>query len=117
MSSPGASTLQVRIESGPPVPVVAVSGSASMSETDRLRVELERIAAQKPPSIVLDLSELEFVCSQGLGVLITVQGKLREHGGQLRLAGVRPPIRKVLEVTRLTRMFELYETRQEALDA
>ena len=112
---PDGPTLSVELDAAAPVPVVAARGSASMSDTDILRDELERVAAGKPQALLLDMTELEFICSQGLGVLITIQGKLRRHGGSLKLVGVRPCIRRVLEVTRLTQMFDLYDSREQAL--
>ena len=95
--------------------VVRVCGSAGIDEADKLRRELEKLAAEETPLIVLDLSDMEFICSQGLGAIITGHLKCRHHKGQIKLVNPRPAVRQLLETTRLTKLFPVYATVEQAI--
>ena len=95
--------------------VLVVSGSVSISDADDLQGKLEQLAAEHPPIIVLDLKEMDFICSVGLGAIIVGYLKCRHHAGQIRLACPAAPVRELLETTRLTKLFDIYDTVEEAL--
>jgi anti-anti-sigma factor len=69
------------------------------------RATLSRMDAQIR-DFVLDLSETEFVDSQGLETLLWLQEVAGERLGQVRLAGVSDSVRRILEVTRLASRFD-----------
>lgn len=66
--------------------------------------------------IVIDLSEVEFVDSSGLGSIVSA---LKRLGGQgnLVLSGARPFVKSTLKLTRMDRVFALYENEEEAVAA
>ena len=66
---------------------------------------------------MLDLTEVTFVDSMTLGVLVGGAKRARAVGGELRLVITAGPIRRILEVTLLDRVFPIDETRQDALAA
>ena len=94
--------------------VVQVCGSVGMNEADKLRRMLEDVVANKPPVIVLDLSGMDFISSVGLGVIVTGYLRTRRYEGQLRLASPQPAVRELLETTRLTKLFPLFPSVEEA---
>lgn len=67
--------------------------------------------------VVLQLDQVEFVDSSGLGALVRLMQAARSKGGDLKLSGVPPKIRKTLEMTSLLSQFETYETVEEAITA
>jgi len=72
---------------------------------------------EKYGDVVLQLDEVEFVDSSGLGALVRLVQAARAKGGDLKLSGLPPRIRKVLEMTSLLAQFETYETLEEAITA
>ena len=90
--------------------VVAVTGElddyTSPALRDRVRKELE---GRTGVDLTLDLSNMTFVDSTGLGVLVGIRRRVRETGGTLVLSGLTPATTKVLEITGLSRVFELDE--------
>ena len=72
-------------------------------------------AAEHVPVIVLDLGQMDFICSLGLGAIITGHLKCRHHQGQIRLVNPTEQVRELLETTRLTKLFTVYETVEQAL--
>jgi anti-sigma B factor antagonist len=67
--------------------------------------------------IVLQLDEVEFIDSSGLGALVRLMQAGRAKGGDLKLSGVPAKIRKALEMTSLLSQFETYDTIEEAITA
>jgi anti-anti-sigma factor len=67
------------------------------------------------PLAVLDLSELTFIASMAMGVLVTFGRDLGRWGGRVRIAGARPEIHEALQVAGLTDVFEFYPTVEEAI--
>ena len=67
--------------------------------------------------IVMQLDQVEFVDSSGLGALVRLMQSARAKGGDLKLSGVPPRIRKTLEMTGLGSQFEMYEAVEEAITA
>ena len=95
--------------------VVTVSGSVTINEADRLRETLETLAAERAPVMVLDLADMDFICSLGLGAIISGHLKCRHHRGQIRLVHPPPPVRELLETTRLTKLFGIFDSLAQAL--
>jgi anti-sigma B factor antagonist len=71
----------------------------------------------KYSDIVLQLDQVEFVDSSGLGAIVRLMQAARSKGGDLKLSGVPPRIRKTLEMTSLLSQFETYDSVEEAITA
>ncbi|MCI1209799.1 MAG: STAS domain-containing protein [Treponema sp.] len=70
----------------------------------------------KANKIILDMSKIDFIDSSGLSLLITFLRKAREQdGGFFRISAVRPQVLKIIKLTLLDRVFEIYETPEQAL--
>ncbi|MDP5172903.1 MAG: STAS domain-containing protein [Bacteroidia bacterium] len=74
----------------------------------------EQLGAQ-PKKFVIDLSDLQHINSSGLGVLITLLTKARKSGGDVFLANPSDYIRNLLVITKLTSIFHIYATKEEAI--
>jgi anti-sigma B factor antagonist len=68
-------------------------------------------------SIVLHLGEVGFVDSSGLGTMVRALTGARQVRGDLKLCNVTEPVRKVLEMTRLTAVFDVHESEEKAVAA
>jgi anti-sigma B factor antagonist len=60
---------------------------------------------------------VSFLDSSGLGVLVTAHKRARTTNGELRIAGCRPPVATIFQITALDRAFCIYPTVAEALAA
>jgi anti-anti-sigma factor len=97
--------------------VVKIGGSCSMMEATRLGEELQRVMIKQPRLILLDMSELDFITSDGLGSIVAGYLRCRKYHGDIRLINPAAGIRQLLELTRLTNLFGVYRTIDEALAA
>ena len=86
------------------------------AEINSLQREFERLT-QLTKKVVLQLGEVSFIDSVGLGALVRQFGILRVHGGDLKLCQVSPFLLQVLEVTNLLRIFPIYASEAEAMQA
>ena len=106
--------LGLQVEERGDVAVLAVSGEVDVATVPRLREQLHGLVASGTPRIVVDLDAVDFLDSTGLGVLVGALKRVRANGGELALVCTSPRIRKVFEVTGLTKVFALYDTVDEA---
>lgn len=67
--------------------------------------------------LLLDFSAVNFLSSAALGKLITLDKKVKAHGGTLKLSNIRPEIYEVFAITNLNRLFDIRKDEAEALAA
>lgn len=65
--------------------------------------------------LLLDFSSVDFLSSSALGKLITLDKKMKAHGGVLKLANIRREIYEVFEITKLNRLFDIRKDEADAL--
>ncbi len=88
--------------------IVALKGEAGFQEVSTLQYHLGQLLGRGLALVLLDLSELRFIASVALGVLVGFRRALLRGGGRLKLTGLRP---QVLEAFRRTRLDDLFEIR------
>jgi anti-sigma B factor antagonist len=99
-------TLSVSIHQAPEAVIIRLEGEAGINAADSVQVAFQRISGTRPPLVVLDMTELCFVASLFLGFLVNFRRGLVSRGCRIQIAGARPSIREVLQVTRLEELFE-----------
>ncbi len=70
-----------------------------------------------PPNLVVDLSQVEFFGSSFIELLFRMWKRLNERSGRFALAGVSPYCEEVLTVTNLDKLWQTFETTEEAVAA
>jgi anti-sigma B factor antagonist len=92
----------------PTHPVIVARGEIDVATSPILRSELAVVLAQQPQEITLDLHEVGFVDSSGLGVLVGALKRLREaDGDRFVIVGAQDAVRKIFGITGLNTLFEL----------
>jgi len=95
--------------------VLHIGGEVDLYNTPQLKEEIVNLIDGGVRRLVVDLSDARYLDSTALGVLIGGLKRLRERNGELRLASPQPRILKVLEITRLLKVFEVCDSVQQAL--
>ena len=67
--------------------------------------------------IILDMAQVNFIDSSGMGALVGGLRGVAKEGGEIRIAGLIPEVHTIFELTRLHRIFDIYETTAAALAA
>src|SRR6266496_1292886 len=106
--------LDLRVQHHDDRAVVHISGEVDLATCPQLRDVLAELVDRGVHHLIVDLEQVSFLDSSGIGVLIGVLRRLREHGGSLHLTAPRPHVRRVLELTGITTLLPTYATLDEA---
>ncbi len=85
------------------------------SDTGDLDERLYSLVGQGKLKVILDLGETDWINSSGLSILIHHWKKYNDAGGNLRLANLTNKIEKILVISKLTSVFDTYDTLDEAV--
>jgi anti-sigma B factor antagonist len=93
-----------------------VSGEIDLHSSPDLRdILLGALAKYQPKKIILDLSQVPYMDSSAIAVLVEALQKLRKIGGMICLTQLQPRVKGLLQIARLDTVFVLAETEAEAL--
>ena len=67
--------------------------------------------------IIIDLTECEYIDSTFLGAIVISFKHITELGGKIKLAGIQQEVRSMFQLTKMNRVFEIFENREEALQS
>jgi len=67
-------------------------------------------------NLILDFCNVRFLSSAVLGLLIRISKKIYERDGQLKLCNIKPNIYEIFKITRLTKIFDIYEDAKSAAE-
>ncbi|MFY9978600.1 MAG: STAS domain-containing protein, partial [Candidatus Sulfotelmatobacter sp.] len=111
--------MQLRLESRPVGDVMVVQCHGRIVTGNEVFTLHARVAdaIEKYGDVVLQLDQVEFVDSSGLGALMRLVQAARAKGGDLKLSGLCDKVRKVLQLTSLLGQFEVYDSIEEAITA
>jgi len=93
-------------------------GSCSWAKLEQTEESVLRLAENAdPPRLLIDLTNTDYFGSAFLNVLVGCYQRVKRRRGRFSLCGVQPDLMRELEVTRLTELWPVYATRQQALEA
>jgi len=93
-----------------------VVGDASLELRRSINGWLAEIPEDEKPNVILDLSKVSMMDSSGLGVLVSSYTSVQKKGGRLVLSGLGRGLQNLIAITKLTRVFDMYESLEEAVD-
>jgi anti-sigma B factor antagonist len=97
--------------------VLALEGQVDLHVSPKVAASLAALMKQELARIVVDLSDVTYIDSSGLAVLINAAQTVETYGGKLMLAGVQPDVQSILEVAGLSQFFLVYPHVDAALAA
>jgi anti-anti-sigma factor len=111
--------MQLRLESRPVGEVFVVQCHGKIIAGNEVFTLHSQVgdAIEKYGDVVLLMNHVEFLDSSGLGAMMRLVQAARVKGGDMKLCGIPPRIRKVLELTHLLQQFETYDSIEEAITA
>jgi len=97
--------------------ILALGGHIATPESRVVGENLERIISEGSKAIVVDMQNVDLITSDGLGALIRARKAASESGAALALCGVRGNILDVFRMTRLDKIFSIYDSVDAAVSA
>jgi len=107
----------VTIRQAGPISLLDVSGRLTSFETGALRESISRLLKQDRKNVVLNLSELQYLDSSGIGELARVYVSVVKEGGQMKVVGLSPKVEEILKITQLYQVFPEFPSEEAALQS
>ena len=101
----------------PGVLLLRVPGICDPADCEQIELIIKQALAAKPRTVIVDLSAADSVSTVVLGSLLKLRRGVVALGGEVRLAGVQPLVRRVLNICRLDQLFNVFSSAEEALSA
>lgn len=86
---------------------VSIEGELDVSSADKLKNQLHKIIDEKMLDVKIDLTNLEYIDSTGLGVMIGVLKKLRVNEREIYILNPRSNVKKIFTITGLDKIFKM----------
>ena len=86
-------------------------------ETEELRSILKKLAEEGAKHVIIDLEKVTYLNSTALGVLISTHATFAKRDAKIILANVAKSIENLFVITKLTLVFPIYETLEEAINS
>jgi anti-sigma B factor antagonist len=116
MPREGEETVQISARRDDKTTIFDVSGDIDFANSPELRESvLREIREIRTPRVVLNLSQVHYIDSSGVASLIEGLKASRDLGSRFILTGLSTSAREVLQLSRLTKVFEIYDTEEQAL--
>ena len=99
------------------VVVIEVDGQLIVGNRQELKQRVLDEADGGARKILVDFGKAGYIDSSGLGVLVSLAKRMRELGGDLRLANLNDDLQTLFELTKLDSLFQIADTRERALES
>jgi anti-sigma B factor antagonist len=96
--------------------IVEVEGQLIVGNRQELKQKILDELEKGQRKVLVDFARTGYIDSSGLGVLVSLAKKIRDMGGDLRLANLNDDLQTLFELTKLDTLFQISETRERALE-
>ena len=95
--------------------IMEIEGQLIVGNRQELKQKMLDELEKGARKFLIDFAKTGYIDSSGLGVLVSLSKKIREQGGELRLANLNDDLKTLFELTKLDTLFQIAETREKAL--
>lgn len=106
--------MELVVEHLHPAVLVRLSGDVDAGSVQLLREAFDRLVAEGQHRFVIDVTAVPFMDSAGLACLVQLFKRVRIGEGDVRISGLQPAVLRIFELVRLTRVFEIFDTAEQA---
>ena len=89
--------------------ILRLTGRLDAASVKTLKENVNSLIAKKIKSIVIDMDEVDFIDSSGLGSLVSCLRVVNNEDGDIRLCSLQDQIQALIELTRLHRVFQIFD--------
>lgn len=109
--------MEINVREEGTIRIVSCEGRLDAQVSGVVKDQIKQHIDEGSTRLVLDLQGVEFLDSSGLGALVASLRKVKEKKGEIKLSGLRPEVRSIFDITRVSRLFHIYDDVQKALEA
>jgi anti-sigma B factor antagonist len=88
--------------------VIKADGGLNNQTAEKFITDIETLVEAGLRKIIVDCSRLEYISSAGLGVLVRLHKRMKQHAGDVKIASARSALLDLLRITRLDKRLEIY---------
>lgn len=99
------------------VVILDIDGEIDLYNAPEIKDTIKQQMDAGHKKIIINLENVSYIDSSGIGALISSLSNLKKIGGGLKIIHVYDSVRKVFELTKLTSFFDIYDSEDEALNA
>ncbi len=96
------------------VVIFRIKGDIDAYSSPSLKDKIVKEIEGGTKKLVLNLTNVDYIDSAGLGVLVALLKRIKKEQGVLRIAGLKPNILKIFQLTRLNQIFDIFNTEEQA---
>jgi len=97
------------------VVICHINGDIDINSSPGIRKTFAELTASQQKKVVINLAEVSYIDSSGLATLVEMLKKIKSYGGRLRLSNLADKVKGLFEITKLEKIFEIYETAEQAV--
>lgn len=109
--------MEIRVTENEGYITISLKGRLDFASSTNLKEEILKRVAQGRNRIVLNLAQIDFINSSGLGTLVSILKEIRLAKGRLLLSNPASYVEEIFEITQLSHIFEIYPSEAEAQEA
>lgn len=91
-----------------------LKGRLDLTSSSELKEKVKEYLDQGKVNIILDLAQVDFINSSGLGILVSTLKEVRTVKGRIALCSLAPYVQEIFEITQLSHIFDIYPGEEEA---
>src|SRR3989304_1151453 len=99
--------IQKRIEGD--IAILNLNGRLDLSSAALLKEASKETINRETRKVLLNLDQVDFINSSGLGALVSILKEVRSNHGMLKLTNLAPYVREIFDITQLSNIFEMYQ--------
>lgn len=92
------------------ITVIVMDGRLDAALAKEFKNQMSALVDAGRIKVIIDMARVDFVDSSGLGSLVGALKLVNNHGGDIKIVSPRPEVRTIFELTRLHRIFDMFET-------
>ena len=97
------------------VVILDLNGDFDIYNTTEMKVIVNKMIEEKKTAIICNLKQVNYIDSSGIGALMVSLSSMRKAGGKFILLHAYDSVKKVLEITKMTTFFRIFDSEEEAV--
>ena len=108
--------MTIAIEPTDKAHIIALQGQVNSSNAATVETEVLSVVTQGAKNVLLNMTELSYISSAGLRVVLVLAKRLKQAGGKLVIYGMQPHVREVFDISGFLAILNVAGSRAEALE-
>ena len=104
----------IKITTEGEISIIAIDGSLDTNTSKEAGDQLTKLVEEGKTKLLIDLSNLDYISSSGLRILLATSKKLKPLKGEMRICGLNETVNEVFEISGFTMIFKVFKTEEEA---